>query len=223
MRSSARTAPGRPGTITGSGGAMPSTISSASPAARSRSGSSPNCATERQYHTRLSSSRRKTGSIFAMDTGLRRCDEVVGSAGHFWGGAMIGRNPQTIEEARAFVARVESLFMPWDIPGLLAGFTDDCIVRFGDLPEFRGKAALERMFRRRSERQKGYRLRKQFRALMGDTIANYWEGEWEDRVTGAKMTGRGVEIWAMRGGKIAVWEAAFNTSEVGKPSAMGLS
>ncbi|HMD66384.1 MAG TPA: nuclear transport factor 2 family protein [Stellaceae bacterium] len=136
---------------------------------------------------------------------------------------MIGRNPQTIEEARAFVARVESLFMPWDIPGLLAGFTDDCIVRFGDLPEFRGKAALERMFRRRSERQKGYRLRKQFRALMGDTIANYWEGEWEDRVTGAKMAGRGVEIWAMRGGKIAVWEAAFNTSEVGKPSAMGLS
>jgi nuclear transport factor 2 (NTF2) superfamily protein len=88
-------------------------------------------------------------------------------------------NPQTIEEARAFVARVESLFMPWDIPGLLAGFTDDCVVRFGDLPEFRGKTALERLFRDRSERQKGYRLRKEFRALMGDTIANYWEGEWE--------------------------------------------
>jgi hypothetical protein len=29
---------------------------------------------------------------------------------------------------------------------------------------------------------------------MGDTIANYWEGEWEDRLTGVKMTGRGVEI-----------------------------
>jgi hypothetical protein len=25
--------------------------------------------------------------------------------------------------------------MPWDIPALLAGFTDDCAVRFGDLPE----------------------------------------------------------------------------------------
>src|SRR5271166_16608 len=136
---------------------------------------------------------------------------------------MKDRNPGTIEEARAFVAYVQALFMPWNIPALLAGFTDDCIVRFGDLPEFRGKAALERMFRGRSERQKGYRLRKQFRALMGDTIANYWEGEWEDRVTGAKMAGRGVEIWAMRGGKIAVWEAAFNTNEVGKPSAMGLS
>jgi nuclear transport factor 2 (NTF2) superfamily protein len=136
---------------------------------------------------------------------------------------MTERNPQTIEEARAFVANVESLFMPWDLPGLLAGFTDDCVVRFGDLPEFRGKAALERLFRGRSERQKGYRLRKQLRALMGDTIANFWEGEWEDRLTGARMAGRGVEIWTMRDGKIAVWEAAFNTNEVGKPSAMGLA
>jgi nuclear transport factor 2 (NTF2) superfamily protein len=135
---------------------------------------------------------------------------------------MADRSPRTIEEARAFVAHVESLFMPWDIPGLLAGFTDDCIVRFGDLPEFRGKAALEKLFRSRSERQKDYRLRKEFRALMGDRIANYWEGEWEDRLTGAKMTGRGVEIWVMRDGKIAVWEAAFNTNEAGKPSAMGL-
>jgi nuclear transport factor 2 (NTF2) superfamily protein len=135
---------------------------------------------------------------------------------------MTDHNPCTVEEARAFVARVESLFMPWDIPGLLAGFTDGCVVRFGDLPEFRGKAALEKLFRGRSERQKGHRLRKEFRALMGDTIANYRQGEWEDRLTGAKMAGRGVEIWEMRDGKIAVWEAAFNTNEVGKPSAMGL-
>lgn len=133
------------------------------------------------------------------------------------------RNPRTIEEARTLVAHVESLFMPWDIPGLLAGFTDDCIIRFGDLPEFCGKAALETLLRSRSERQKGYRLRKQLRAVMGDTIANYWEGEWEDRITGAPMKGRGVEIWIMRGGKIAVWEAAFNANEVGKPSAMRLT
>jgi nuclear transport factor 2 (NTF2) superfamily protein len=132
-------------------------------------------------------------------------------------------NPRTMEEARAFVSRVESLFMPWDIEGLLAGFTDDCVVRFGDMPEFRGKAPLERLFRARSARQKNYRLRKELRALMGDTIANYWEGEWEDRVTGTKMAGRGVEIWTMRDGKIAVWEAAFNTNEAGKPSSMGLT
>jgi len=124
--------------------------------------------------------------------------------------------------ARDFVAHVESLFMPWNIPALLDGFTEDCVVKFGDLPEFRGKEALGNLFRSRSERQKGYRLRKEFRALMGDRIANYWEGEWEDRATGKQMQGRGVEIWVMRDTKIEVWEAAFNVNEKGKPSAMGL-
>ena len=136
---------------------------------------------------------------------------------------MADRNPQTVEEARAFVAHVESLFMPWNIPGLLAGFTDDCVIRFGDLPEFRGKAELKKLFRSRSERQIGYRLRKELRALSGDMIANYWEGEWRDAVTGKPMAGRGVEIWVMRDGKIAVWEAAFNFNEKGRPSAMGLT
>lgn len=132
------------------------------------------------------------------------------------------RNPRTIEEARALVKYVESLFMPWNVAGIVEGFTDDCVVRFGDLPEFRGKSELEKFFRGRSSRQKGYRLRKDFRALMNDTIANHWEGEWEDSQTGAKMSGRGVEIWIMRDGKIAVWEAAFNFKEVGKASAMGI-
>src|SRR5438309_4978325 len=104
---------------------------------------------------------------------------------------MTERNPQTVEEARGFVAQVESLFMPWNIPGLLAGFTEDCVVRFGDLPEFRGKVALEQLFSSRSERQRDYRLRKELRSLSGDTISNYWEGEWEDRVTGKQMAGRG--------------------------------
>ena len=133
------------------------------------------------------------------------------------------RNPATPAEARAFVKHVESLFTPWNVEGLLAGFTDDCVIRFGDLPEFRGKEALQKFFAARSARQKGYRLRKEFRALMGDTIANYWEGDWEDARSGAKMHGRGVEIWVMRGGKIAVWEAAFNANETGKPSTLGIA
>ena len=132
------------------------------------------------------------------------------------------RNPGTVEEARAFVKTVESLFMPWNVEGILDGFTDDCVIRFGDLPEFRGRAELEKFFRSRSSRQQGYRLRKDFRALMNDSIANHWEGEWEDSQSGKKMQGRGVEIWVMRDGKIAIWEAAFNVKEVGKASAMGL-
>jgi nuclear transport factor 2 (NTF2) superfamily protein len=133
-----------------------------------------------------------------------------------------GRNPRNADEARAFVKKVESLFMPWNVEGILDGFSDDCVVRFGDLPEFTGKSELEKFFRARAARQKGYRLRKDFRALMNDVIANHWEGEWEDAATGAKMYGRGVEVWVMRDGKIAVWEAAFNFKEAGKASAMGL-
>lgn len=133
-----------------------------------------------------------------------------------------GRNPRTVEEAQAFVKRVESLFMPWNVEGILDGFTDDCVVRFGDLAEFSGRTELERFFRARCARQKGYRLRKDFRALMGDIIANHWEGEWEDSQSGKRMYGRGVEVWLMRDGKISVWEAAFNVKEAGKASAMGL-
>ncbi|HML13199.1 MAG TPA: nuclear transport factor 2 family protein [Xanthobacteraceae bacterium] len=123
-----------------------------------------------------------------------------------------GGNPRTVEEARAFVAYVESLFMPWNIEALVAGFTDDCVVRFGTVPEFTGRKALREFFTARSARQRNYRLDKQFRALMGDVIANVWRGEWEDAGTGAPMRGFGAETWVMRDGKIAVWEAAFNVA-----------
>ena len=120
------------------------------------------------------------------------------------------RNPRTVDEARAFVAHVESLFMPWNIEALVAGFTDDCVVRFGTVSELHGRKALREFFTARSARQRNYRLDKQFRALMGDVIANVWSGEWDDADTGARMRGYGVESWVMRDGKIAVWEAAFN-------------
>jgi hypothetical protein len=55
------------------------------------------------------------------------------------------------------------------------------------------------------------RLKKSFRTLANDTITNVWEGEWQDADSGAAMRGFGVEVWVMRDGKIAVWEAAFNT------------
>lgn len=119
-------------------------------------------------------------------------------------------NPQNADEARAFVAYVQSLFTPWNIDALVDGFTENCVVRFGTVPEFRGREALRHFFAVRAARQKGYRLEKQFRSLMGDTISNVWSGDWEDSVTGTRMHGYGVEVWTMRHGKIAVWEAAFN-------------
>jgi nuclear transport factor 2 (NTF2) superfamily protein len=122
------------------------------------------------------------------------------------------RNPRTIEDARKLVAHVQSLFMPWNIDALVAGFTEDCIVRFGNVPEFTGHDALRKFFTARSARQKGYRLKKQFRSLMGDVMTNIWDGEWEDAVTSKPMKGFGVEVWTMRDGKIAVWEASFNAA-----------
>src|SRR6202030_1848524 len=93
------------------------------------------------------------------------------------------RNPRTIEEARAFVAHVESLFMPWNIGALVDGFTQDCEVRFGNV-QLRGRAALRAFFEARSARQKNYRLRKRLKAFSGNLLTNVWEGEWEDAQTG---------------------------------------
>jgi nuclear transport factor 2 (NTF2) superfamily protein len=121
-----------------------------------------------------------------------------------------GGNPRNDDEARALVKHVESLFMPWNIDALVDGFTEDCVVRFGTVAEFRGRDKLRAFFTARSAKQKDYRLSKQFRALSGDTVANVWHGEWQDAESGVAMKGFGVEIWQMRGGKIALWEAAFN-------------
>jgi nuclear transport factor 2 (NTF2) superfamily protein len=86
-------------------------------------------------------------------------------------------------------------------------------VRFGTVPEFRGRKALREFFTARSTKQKGYRLRKQFRSLAGDVLTNVWEGDWEDASSGVAMKGFGVEVWKMRDGKIAIWEAAFNVAQ----------
>lgn len=131
------------------------------------------------------------------------------------------RNPQTVEEAKALVRHVESLFLPWNVDALVEGFTDDCVIRFGTVPEFRGLAALRDFFTTRSKRQKNYRLRKELRSISGDVIANVWSGEWEDTESGAPMKGFGVETWVMRGGKVAIWEAAFNVSRADQAEGVG--
>ena len=124
------------------------------------------------------------------------------------------RNPRTIEEARALVKRVEALFMPWNIDALVDGFTEDCVIRFGTVGELRGRDALRAFFTSRSRRQKNYRLTKELRSLSGDRLTNVWHGAWEDAETGAAMNGFGIEVWTLREGRIALWEAAFNVGRV---------
>lgn len=121
----------------------------------------------------------------------------------------------TLGEAKAFVKRVEALFAAGDVEAIVAGYTPDVVARFGDFPEMRGPAEIERFLRARFARQRNYRLTKDLRSMSGNVISNYWEGTWEDAETGKRMRGRGAESWTMREGKIAMWEAAFNVWEDG--------
>ena len=52
---------------------------------------------------------------------------------------------------------------------------------------------------------------------MGDTLANTWDASWQDAQTGKPMLGRGTEIWLVRDGRIALWDATFNVWEKGGP------
>jgi len=126
-----------------------------------------------------------------------------------------GQGRWTRALANALLRAVEDMFHRRDVDALVRGFTEDCVVRFAEQPELRGRAALRRLFTARLARQKDYRLGKTLMGLDGNVLANTWEGTWEDRETGKPMAGRGVEVWTMRDGMIAVWDAAFNVWERG--------
>ena len=119
----------------------------------------------------------------------------------------------TRASANALLRRVENMFHHRDVEALVSGFTPDCVVRFAEQPERRGRAALRTFLAARLARQKDYTLKKTLMALDADVLANLWEGTWEDAKTGKRMAGRGLEVWRMRDGMIAVWEAAFNVWE----------
>ena len=118
-------------------------------------------------------------------------------------------------QANALLRAVEDMFHRRDIDALVNGFTEDCVFRFAEQPEQRGRDPLRKFFTARLERQKNYRLKKTLFALDRNLIANLWEGTWDDTNTGKQMTGRGLEVWRMRDGMIAVWDAAFNVWEQG--------
>jgi nuclear transport factor 2 (NTF2) superfamily protein len=116
-------------------------------------------------------------------------------------------------QAEALLRAVEDMFHRRDVEALVNGFTPDCVFRFAEQPEARGREALRAFLSARLARQTNYRLRKTLLALEGNVLSNLWEGTWEDARTGKAMTGRGLEVWTMRDGMIAVWDAAFNVWE----------
>ncbi len=121
------------------------------------------------------------------------------------------------EAAKRLVQDVEDAFGAADLERIAQGFTDDAVARFADFPEMRGRAAIMQFLRARFARTKGYKLTKTLHVLMGDMLANTWDASWEDAQTGKQMLGRGTEIWRVRDGRIALWDATFNVWEKGGP------
>ena len=129
----------------------------------------------------------------------------------------MGEDPWTHAQAQALLRAVEDLFHKVDIDGLVNGFTTDCVFRFGELPEQTGRDPLRQLFERRFARQQGYRLAKTLLALDGNRLANSWEGTWTDKESNKSMAGFGVEVWVMRDGMIARWDASFSVWEQAGP------
>lgn len=121
------------------------------------------------------------------------------------------------DAAKRLVQDVEDAFGAADLARIEAGFTEDAVTRFADFLEMRGREAVMTFLRARFARTKGYRLRKTLHCVMGDTLANTWDASWEDAQTGKAMLGRGTEIWIVRDGRIALWDATFNVWEKGGP------
>lgn len=123
------------------------------------------------------------------------------------------------DEAKRLVRAVEDAFGAADLARIEQGFAEDAVARFADFPEMRGREAVMRFLRARFARTKDYRLKKTVHCVMGETLANTWDASWQDAQTGKAMLGRGTEIWIVRDGRIALWDATFNAWEKGGPPA----
>ena len=121
------------------------------------------------------------------------------------------------EQAKRLVQDVEDAFGAADLDRIAQGFTEDAVARFADFPEMRGRLAIMSFLGARFARTRGYRLKKTLHVLMDDRLANSWDASWEDARTGKPMVGRGTEIWIVRDGRIALWDATFNAWEKGGP------
>ena len=132
-------------------------------------------------------------------------DEMLASgAGHF-----------TVQEARDLVALFAKVTTSKDVDEFLGGFTDDCIVQYGEFPVMKGKDEfrpfVKNMF---SPKLKDFVCQKSLRTLNGNVIGGTWTAAWTDADSGKKKAGRGFEFWIMRDQKIARWDAAFNSWSV---------
>src|SRR5437870_4379374 len=64
-----------------------------------------------------------------------------------------GEEAWTKEQATALLRIVEDMFHRVDVDALVLGFTGDCVFRFAEQPERRGRQALREFFAARLSRQ----------------------------------------------------------------------
>lgn len=105
------------------------------------------------------------------------------------------------------------MFQGADIQALADLFTEDCTIRYGATPEQQGRVALRRLVTGLLSRRQNFEVQKTCIAIDRNKLAIRSEESWTDRETGRAMTGFGVEVWTMREGKIAMWEAGYSAGE----------
>jgi nuclear transport factor 2 (NTF2) superfamily protein len=92
-----------------------------------------------------------------------------------------------------------------DVGAIAASFSEDCIVRYADLPTIHGREALARFLDARFRRCRNYTVKKRLLAVAPGRITNSFEGAWIDVETNEAIKVFAVEMSLLRDGKIAEW------------------
>jgi nuclear transport factor 2 (NTF2) superfamily protein len=114
-------------------------------------------------------------------------------------------------EAKMWARAEESLRLAervWesrDVSAIASSFSEDCIVRYADLPIIHGREALARFLDARFRRCRNYTIKKRLLAVAPGRITNSLEGAWIDVETNEAIKVFGLEMSLRRDGKIAEW------------------
>lgn len=116
-------------------------------------------------------------------------------------------------QASTLLRAMAEMFQRADIPALVELFTEDCTVRYGAAAEQQGRVPLRRILTGLIERRRELRMQKTCIAIDRNKLVIRSEESWKEGEAGKPMTGFGIEVWTMRDGKIALWEAGFSAGD----------
>jgi nuclear transport factor 2 (NTF2) superfamily protein len=119
-------------------------------------------------------------------------------------------------QATTLLRAMAEMFQRADIPALVDLFTEDCTIRYGAGAEQQGRVPLRRVLTGIIERRRELRLAKACVAIDRNKLVIRSEESWKEGEASKPMTGFGIEVWTMRDGKIAVWEAGFSAGDEGQ-------